>query len=63
MSKKKNLGFKLKNIKEKELQKTLKKIKTKKSAGVDGLSQEQLKLGSNTLKSFNIKSFGNLIRT
>ena len=36
-------------IKEKELKATLKKIKTKKNAGVDGLSQEQLIQGSNTL--------------
>jgi hypothetical protein len=46
---KKNLLFKLKQITSKELLIIVKKIKKKKSAGVDGLSQEQLILGAATL--------------
>ena len=46
---KKNLLFKLKQITSKELLIIVKKIKKKKSAGVDGVSQEQLILGAATL--------------
>ena len=47
--KKKNLNFKMKKINHKQLLLIVKKINIKKSAGVDGLSQEQLIQGAQVL--------------
>ena len=45
----KNLSFKLKAISKNTLLKAMKKIKNKKSVGCDGLSQEQMVMGTNSL--------------
>ena len=46
---KSNLNFKLKTVKEIEVLKVIKSLKTKKSFGDDGISSEVLKLGANIL--------------
>ena len=45
----KNLSFKLKAISKNTLLKAMKKIKNKKSVGCDGLSREQMVMGTNSL--------------
>ena len=44
-----DVHFNLKTVNQKQLNKALKKMKKKQSAGVDGLSQDKLVLGSKTL--------------
>ena len=41
--------FELKAIKQKQLRKIMKKLKKKNTAGIDGLSQEKLIMGINSL--------------
>ena len=45
----KGLKFSLKKVNMKTIKKNLKKMKKKKSCGIDGLSQEHLVMGANTL--------------
>ena len=44
-----NIKFSLKQVTEQKVQKTMKSLKQKRSAGRDGLSQENLILGSEVL--------------
>ena len=46
---KKNLKFSLKTVSEEVVKKAMNKMKKKKSAGVDGISQENLLLGTEIL--------------
>ena len=50
-TKNKNLRFTLKTVTEEKVKKTMDKMKKKKSAGLDGISQECLLLGSDILSA------------
>ena len=44
-----NLHFKLKEVKEKDVMKVLRKLRNKTSSGIDGISSEVLKMGASVL--------------